>query len=168
MSVLQPSLLDEIKQLETRLKALERSPRYVAQTIPASPLGLAGIWGMVTTDATTDGQVPNHVFRSDVLLTAPLFSFDMQMFQTSGSAVTSIDWYIHLKNEYGVTLDANIASGSSPHDDQVGGLIDILAITGSQYLNRLVRFDVFIKRVGGSGFVGCRLNRPHQLRTPTE
>lgn len=60
-----------------------------------------------------------------------------------------------------------VASGSSSPaaPTQFADLVDLSDLLGAQVLFRPVRFDIEVRRTGGSGHVAVRQNRPMLLRT---
>ena len=174
---LTPNLMDEFNALKQRVKLLESAPRWRSNVIPwVYTNGAVRDFGFTSLDTTTF----NDVFRVDCVLTAPILDYDLQTWNNwESTAVTSIEWQISctvyfIDGDTPVTGPTVVASGDSDSGtwsggaEQFQGSANIVDFMGPGAMLRMCRFDVQIKRTGGSGDgAAIRLVRPLQLRLPT-
>jgi hypothetical protein len=169
-----PSLVGEIQSLREEIELLKAAPRWRTVTFPAVPLGNPENQGFNTIDTTTY----EDFFRADVLLTAPILNYDIQVSNAwETTAVTSIEWRIQAGAYFTdgspfsfVTVDSGQWLAAAPAITQFSDFVDLTdpSLLGPAALFRLVRIDFEAKRTGGSGpGAGLRLVRPPILRIPS-
>jgi len=157
---LTPTLGSDLMALERRITNLERLRQYrpvaVATVITGGAVRDFGFASLNTTSYA-------DVFRADAYCTAPVLDYDLQISDTYGTSITSIEWQI----EATIISDGSfttLASGTGTGTDQFMGQVDILELMGEEVLNKFLRFDIEIKRTGGSGDAAIRPTRPMLLR----
>jgi len=161
--VLSPSIIAEINDLKDRVKVLELRRPMTGVAIPVVPLGANRPFGFCSLDVTTFSDC----FRCDVMVTAPILDFDVQVTSDFGVGISTVEWRISGQDFTNDGPVLTIATGGGVNYTQDQGRVDLRPILGADVIFKYVRFDLEVKRTGGSGDAGVRLVRPLLLRLPT-
>lgn len=157
---LTPDFIGYVRELERRVKALESRLTQTPSSIPAVPLGAVRDFGFSSLDVTSY----TDVFRADVYVSAPFLDADMQVSTAYGSGITTVEWQINAQNLSTGSGFTVVASGGGAHGTQDQVTVDLRTVLGADVLFKRVRFDVEVKRTGGSGDAAVRLVKPLTLR----
>ena len=170
----EPNLITEIKYISQRITALERATtrRQQPQVMPMAPiLSPVGVDGFIGTTRATE----EHAYRVDGNVTAYFLDYNFSVSDYLGSATTLMEWWIYaFKGGIGAyPADALLVdSGSQASGTKqvfppggAGNFFDLRTVAGLDIeLGATIRFDIRIKRTGGS-LLAIRLNKPLSLRT---
>lgn len=149
----------------SRFVVVERRPQYVECTIPFAWIGgTTRDQGFVAGDFTA----LTEMFRSDVIVTAPVLQYDFQVGAGYGVGVTSVNYEIKVYPQSSEFTATVLLSGTGSSGDQLAGYIDLFDVISPDIYTRYASFRLSVSRNGGSGDgAGVRMIKPWLLRSPT-
>lgn len=162
---LPPSDVADTRGNNTRVTIIERRPQYQEMVIPFAWIGgTTRDQGFVAGDYTT----LTEMFRSDVIITAPILQYDFQVGAGYGVGVTSVNYQIEASSPTGEFATTVLLSGTGASGTQPAGFIDLFATISPDIYTRYASFRLAVSRNGGSGDgAGVRMIKPWLLRSPS-
>ena len=162
---LPPSDVADSRGSSSRFVVIERRPQYQETTIPFAWIGgTTRDEGFVAGDFTT----LTEMFRSDVIVSAPVLQYDFQVGAGYGVGVTSVNYQIEVRSPTGEFATTVLLSGTGASGFQPAGFIDLFAEVSPDIYTRYASFRLSVSRNGGSGDgAGVRMIKPWLLRSPT-
>lgn len=161
---LPPSDVADTRGNNSRFVVVERRPQYQEAVIPFAWVGgTTRDQGFVAGDFTT----LTEMFRSDVIVSAPVLQYDFQVGAGYGVGVTSVNYEIKVYPENSEFATTVLLSGSGASGAQFAGYVDLFATVGPDIYTRYASFRLSVSRNGGSGDgAGVRMIKPWLLRSP--
>ena len=161
---LPPSDTANARTADGRTFILERRPQFTEMVIPFAWIGgTTRDQGFVAGDYTT----LTEMFRSDVIVTAPVLQYDFQVGAGYGVGVTSVNYEIKVYPENSEFTTTVLLSGTGASGDQLAGYINLFSAVGPDIYTRYASFRLSVSRNGGSGDgAGVRMIKPWLLRSP--
>jgi hypothetical protein len=161
---LPPSDVADSRGMTSRVVVVERRPQFTEMVIPFAWIGgTTRDQGFVAGDYTT----LTEMFRSDVIITAPVLQYDFQVAAGYGVGVTSVNYEIKVYAENSEFTTTVLLSGTGASGDQLAGTINLFSAVGTDIYTRYASFRLSVSRNGGSGDgAGVRMIKPWLLRSP--